>query len=305
MRAVFTILPYGLLYLVFPFYLAGLSEKTKAFMAGRKGRPLLQPWHDFVKLLRKSQVKSNSASALSAWAPLVSLAAVLTAGLLLPLAGHRALPGFPGDIVLFAYLLALARFVMILNALDAGSSFEGMGAAREAVFGLLGEAILFMLLGTLTLFTGGSSFSDWPLIVQKSSALGLPVALSGGFLLFVLLLLEGCRVPFDDPNTHLELTMIHEVMILDNSGPDLAFLNYGGMLKMAIFASLIAGLFGVPAGPWGALGVHFAIVSGVGVLLGLMESVMARIRLQILPQLLLGVSGLAFVLFVTVLLGGN
>lgn len=304
MRAVFPVLLYGLFFLVIPFYLAGLSEKTKAFMAGRKGKPLGQPFHDCLKLLRKSQVRSTSASALSNWAPLASLAAVLTAGFLVPLAGRRLLPGFPGDIVLFAYLMALARFLVILTALDVGSSFEGMGAAREAVYGLLGEPVFFILLGTLTLLTGGSSFSDWGR-VMRATPLGLPVALSGGFLLFVLLLVEGCRVPFDDPTTHLELTMIHEVMILDASGPDLAFLSYGGYLKLAIFAALIAGLFAAAAGPWGALGLTLAIVSGLGVLVGLLESVMARIRLQIVPQLLLGVSGLALILFVTVLLGGN
>jgi formate hydrogenlyase subunit 4 len=305
MQAFFPVLLYGFFFLIAPFYLAGLSEKTKAFMAGRKGGPLFQPIHDFVKLLRKSQVKSRSASALSDWAPLFSLTAVITAGLLIPIAGCRALPGFAGDFVLFAYLLSFARFIMILNALDVGSSFAGMGAAREAVYGLLGEPIFFILLGTFTLLAGGASFDDWPRIAQSPTPFGVPVALSGGFLLFVLLLLEGCRMPFDDPNTHLELTMIHEVMILDNSGPDLAFLIYGGFLKMTIFASLIAGLFGAPDNPWGALGIYLAIISGAGVSIGLVESVMARIRLQIVPQLLLGVSGLALVLFVTVLLGGN
>ena len=302
MRFGFTVLLYALLFLVVPFYLAGLSEKTKALMAGRKGRPLAQYFHDFVKLLRKSEVKSTTASALFSWAPLVSLAAVVTAGLLVPLAGRRALPGFTGDFVLFAYLLALARFVMILNALDAGSSFGGMGAAREAVFGLLGRAGLLYSAGSMTLLSGDASFDGWLRAVGNPSPLSIPIACGGGFFLFVLLLTEGCRVPFDDPNTHLELTMIHEVMILDNSGPDLAFLVYGGFLKMTIFASLIAGLFCAPGNPWAALGVYLAIISGAGVLMGLVESVMARFRLQIVPQMLLGVSGLALVLFVTALM---
>jgi len=305
MRFGFSVLLYSLSFLVVPFYLAGLSEKTKAFMAGRKGKPLFQLFHDFVKLLRKSEVKSITASALSGWAPLVSLAAVVTAGLLVPIAGRRAWPGFTGDFVLFAYLLALARFVMILNALDAGSSFEAMGAAREAAYGLLGEPILFTLLGSLTLLSGDASFAGWPHTGGNPSAFSVPIAAGGVFFLFVLLLTEGCRVPFDDPNTHLELTMIHEVMILDNSGPDLAFLLYGGLLKMGIFASLIAGLFSAPSDPWAALGLYLAIISGVGVLTGLVESVMARFRLQIVPQMLLGVAGLALVLFVTVLMGGN
>lgn len=301
MGVIFSILFYALFFLVLPFYLGGLIEKVKALMAGRKGRPLFQPYHDCLKLLRKSAVKSTTASPVSDWAPVVSLAAVITAGLLIPLAGRRVLPGFPGDFVLFLYLLALARFALILNAWDVGSSFEGMGAAREALYGLLAEPIFFVLLGTLTLMTGDASFAGWQEIIRHASQLGIPLVLGGGFLLFVLLLTEGCRVPFDDPNTHLELTMVHEVMILDNSGPDLALLIYGGYLKITIWASLIAGIFVKVNSIWPALGVYLAMVSCVAVLVGLVESVMARLRLQIVPQLLLAVTGLALVLFITVL----
>jgi formate hydrogenlyase subunit 4 len=274
----------------------GLIARTKSIAAGRKGAPLRQPWVEIGKLLRKGEVTSNATTWVFRAGPIVGLAAVLTAVVLVPWMGAPAPLAFPGDVVLLALLLALMRFVTVLAALDTGSSFEGMGASREAAFSVLAEPALLLSLATLARGTGAWSLSDmlgppagqaW---LVMGPALGLLVV-----SLFVLLLSENSRIPVDDPNTHLELTMIHEVMVLDHSGPSLAFIEYAAALKLWVFQALLVGLV-LPfrTGSLAAdLVLFLAGMAAVSVAVGVVESSMARLQLPRVPQLLLGVTVLA------------
>lgn len=289
-----------LLALVLAPLLLGVINRVKALFAGRHGAPLLQAYFDLAKLLRKGAVNSRTTSWVFRAGPLVGLAAVLTALLLLPLGGVPAVVSFPGDLVVLAGLLGLMRFVTVVAALDTGSSFEGMGGSREVWFAALAEPVLFVALATLARQTGGLSLSgvfarlDGGQWLQTGGALVLVVA-----ALFILLLAENARIPVDDPNTHLELTMIHEVMVLDHSGPDFGFVLYGAALKLWLFAALLAGVL-IP-GDSGNVAVNLAAAVGgvflVAVVVGVVESVMARLRLVVVPQLLVGAGALAATAF--------
>jgi formate hydrogenlyase subunit 4 len=220
------------------------------------------------------------------------VAGVVTAVLaacLLPLDGRGAVLWFSGDFVAFAGLLALGRFTLVLAALDTGSSFEGMGASRDASVASLVEPALFLCFVVLILATGQRSLSRM-LGAPLAPALAM-VAVS----LFFVLLAEASRVPVDDPATHLELTMIHEVAVLDYSGPDLALLLYGGALRMGLFAALPVSVLVSRTGLAAplALAVLVAGTVAVAVAVGVVESSMARLRLSRVPQFLIAASVLA------------
>jgi formate hydrogenlyase subunit 4 len=282
------------LLLALPPLLLGVIAKTKAIAAGRRGRPLLQPYWDIAKLLRKGAVYSTTTSWLFRAGPIVALATALCAGLLSPLLGAAAPLGFPGDVVLFAYLLGLGRFFTMAAALDTGSSFEGMGASREAAFAALAEPTLFLVLAILCIPAGSPSFAAaWAALPWETWIAAHPPLIAATVALFVVTLAENSRIPVDDPNTHLELTMIHEVMVLDHSGPDFAFILYGSAIKLFLFASLIVHiLLPVPAGLAG-LPVFLLGVAAVAVAVGIVESITARLRLLRVPQFLIGASVIA------------
>ncbi|HEV8375017.1 MAG TPA: NADH-quinone oxidoreductase subunit H [Candidatus Polarisedimenticolia bacterium] len=274
----------------------GVIARTKSLVAGRKGPPLLQGWYDIGKLLRKGAVISGTTTWLFRAGPVVGLAALLTALAVVPSMGAPALLAFPGDLVLLVLLLALTRFVTVLAALDTGSSFEGMGASREAAFSVPVEPALLLGLATLARGTGALSLSEMlgPAAGRAWLAMGPALALVG-VSVFVLLLAENSRVPVDDPNTHLELTMIHEVMVLDHGGPDLALLEYAAALKLWLFEALLVGLL-LPFHT-GSLAADAAMfltgMALVSVTVGLVESSMARLQLPRVPQLLLGATVLS------------
>ena len=225
---------------VFPPLLLGIIGKIKAFFAGRIGPPLWQPYFDLFKLMHKASVYSVTTNWIFRAAPMVSTAAILAAGILMPIAGFKPPVQFWGDMVLFVYLFALARFVIILAALDTGSSFEGMGASREATFGCLSEITMFLNLTILALLSGKLSLSEIFLGGLSSSwVLVGPVLILVVVSFFLVLLVENSRIPIDDPETHLELTMIHEVMVLDHSGIDLAYILYGKAVKLFLFGALL------------------------------------------------------------------
>ncbi|HTP49219.1 MAG TPA: NADH-quinone oxidoreductase subunit H [Anaeromyxobacteraceae bacterium] len=296
------LLQVGLL-LLLPPLLPGVVNRVKATFAGRRGPPLLQSYYDLGKLLRKGAVYSRTTTWVFRAGPAVGLAAVFTAGLMLPVAGEPALVRFPGDFVLLAYLLALGRFFTALAALDTGSSFEGMGAAREVSFASLAEPALFLCFVVLARATGTLSLSGM-LGPGLAHAWGdsAPALLLAAIALFVVALAENARIPVDDPNTHLELTMIHEVMVLDHSGPDLALILYGASMKLLLFGALLVRLtLGMPfRSLWGAEGLFVLGLLGFAVLVGATESVMARLRLTRVPQMLVGASVLS--MFALVLL---
>jgi formate hydrogenlyase subunit 4 len=234
----------------------------------------------------------------------VGLAAVLTATLLLPIAGAPALVSFTGDFILLAYLLALARFVTALAALDTGSAFEGMGAAREVTFSSLAEPALFLSMLVLVRATGGTSLSTMlgGALPGAWTSAG-PALLLAAIVLFVIALAENSRVPVDDPNTHLELTMIHEVMVLDHGGPDLALILYGASLKLSLFGAIVVQIATGPALGHGLsdLAVFAGGMLAFAIAVGAVESLMARLKLTRVPQFLVGatvLSAFALVLLV-------
>lgn len=286
----------NMLFLLFlPFLMVGIINRVKALAGGRKGPPLLQPFHDTLKLLRKGAVVSTVTSWVFAVTPALALAATFTAILIVPGVGRAQLIAFDGDIVLCLYLLGLAKFFQLISALDTGSSFEGMGASREALFSVIVEPSLFIFAGTLALASGHTSFGEL-FTLPVEGAWSTVAAATGAILFFFTMLAEGCRIPIDDPNTHLELTMIHEVMILDNSGPDLAFLQYAAALKMYLFATLIAALV-LPAD---ITMLHAAcalifITLLCAALAGLVESLVARFRISHVPQFLFLAVALALI----------
>jgi formate hydrogenlyase subunit 4 len=277
--------------------LAGIIARVKAVIGGRRGQPLLQLYFDLAKLFRKQMVLSTTTTWLFRAGPLLGFSVPLLASLLVPFGPVQAPLSFSGDLILFVYLLALARFFTILAALDTGSSFEGMGAAREATFAILAEPTVFVVFIVLARVSGSFSLNEMfaPAGLagfQGPAAIALLLVI---FCLFIVLLAENCRIPFDDPNTHLELTMIHEVMVLDHSGPDLGLIFYGAAMKLLLSAILIANLLRPDTGSRLLDGLAFiGLVLAVVVAVGLVESAMARLRLVRLPQLLVGTTLLSF-----------
>jgi formate hydrogenlyase subunit 4 len=284
--------------------LAGVVNRTKAVFAGRTGPPLLQMHRDLAKLVRKGAVYSRTTTFVFRAGPVVGLGALLAAIAIVPSAGAPALLSFPGDLVLFVYLLALARFAAVLAALDTGSSFEGMGASREVQFAALAEPALLLGLAAIARQTGSLSLSGMLGTVTGGvwSSAGPALALVAAALL-VVFLAENSRIPFDDPNTHLELTMVHEVMVLDHGGPDLAIIELASAIKMWILGSIVVGIL-VPVrtgSPLVDAGAFLAGMAALGVLTGIVESSMARLRLSSVPQLLVGAGALSALALILVL----
>ena len=275
--------------LVLPPLMLGVINKTKARFAGRRGPPLLQPYWDIAKLLRKGSVYSTTTTWIFRLSPIVGVASGVVAILLVPLGGHAAPLSFTGDVVLFAYLFGLARFFTVCAALDTGSAFCGMGGAREATFSCLAEPALF--LGLLVIVRRTASLS---LSTMLGDALASQWRGAGASLvlvlvsLFIVVLAENCRIPFDDPNTHLELTMIHEVMVLDHGGPALGMILYGAALKLFLLSAIVVRI-ALPASTghaWADWALFVGGTMGVAVAIGVVESTMARLRLRQVPSLL-------------------
>jgi len=276
--------------------LAGIIARVKAKVGGRQGQPLLQLYWDLAKLFRKRLVISSTTTWLFRAGPVVGVAVPLLASLLLPFGPLAAPLSFSGDLILFIYLLGLARFFTVLAALDTGSSFEGMGAAREATFAILVEPTIFVVFIILARLAGDFSLNEMfvPVKAGFHSPAGIAVSLAI-LCLFIVLLAENCRIPFDDPNTHLELTMIHEVMILDHSGPDLGLILYGAAMKLMLSAVLIADLLRPATGsPLLDTLAFLVILLLLAMVVGLVESAMARLRMIRVPQLLIGTTLLSF-----------
>jgi formate hydrogenlyase subunit 4 len=214
--------------------------------------------------------------------PAIAWVALLAAALLLPLGPARGGITFRGDALLFVYLLAVARFCTALAALDTGSAFAGMGAAREVSYAVLAEAAIITALLALGLQTGSVSLGT---MLAPAAGAGAALLAAG---LFAVLLAENCRVPFDDPNTHLELTMIHEVMVLDHSGPPLAAILHGAAIKLMLFSVLLAQAV-LPLGQLPPLTATVALAASVLVIavsVGLVESLLARLAFRRVPLLL-------------------
>ena len=288
--------------LLAPLFL-GIVNRTKAFFAGRKGPPLLQVYYDISRLFHKTPVYSKSTSWIFRAAPVILFAATLAATSFIPVFRTGTFALFPADLVLLLYLLALARFFLILSALDTASSFEGMGASREAFFSALAEPVLFLCL--LNVLRAHGTASITAALSSPTASDPVPLLLTA-IALFAVLLAENSRIPVDDPTTHLELTMIHEVMILDNSGPGLALMEYAAAIKLWLFSVILAGVV-LPLLHCPQL-LHPVIVIALTVIIaitiGVVESVTARLRLIKVPQLLFGAGVAALMGFLISTTGG-
>ncbi|HWO88067.1 MAG TPA: NADH-quinone oxidoreductase subunit H [Gemmatimonadales bacterium] len=275
----------------------GIAVKTRALLTGRRGPPLWQPYLDLRKLLGRGAVYSRTTSWIFRLTPVALVAATLLATMLLPLDGRRSLVEFSGDMIAFAGMLGLGRFLLVLGALDTGSSFEGMGASREVTFASLIEPALLVSLVALSVsanrltlsgILGEGLWSNWPEVA--------PTILLVAGSVFILMLAECARVPVDDPATHLELTMIHEVAALDHSGPDLALIGYASALKLATFSALLTSLL-VPRAEitaWLAAPILLAGLATTGVAVGIVESSTARLRLPKVPLYIASAGALGF-----------
>jgi len=282
MIAVLEIIARLVVWLVLAPLLPGIINKVKAWVAGRRGPPVLQLYYDLAKLCRKGVVLSTLVSPGFVAGPAVAWVAILGAAMLLPLGPAGVALSFRGDVLLMIYLLALARFGTAWAALETSSAFEGMGAAREVSYAVLTEAALITAILALSVHAGSITLVD---MLKPAGGSGA-VLLAGG--LFTVLLAENCRVPFDDPNTHLELTMIHEAMILDHSGPPLAVILHGAAMKLMLFAVLLTEAV-VPLGELPPLGAIGAIAGGVLAVIvgtGFVESLLARLAFRRVPLLL-------------------
>lgn len=292
-----------MLLLVFPPLLLGIINKTKAWFGGRNGVPLLQVYYDIYKLLRKGMVFSETTTWVFRVGPVVTLVVVVIAGLLIPMGSFNAPISFTGDLILFAYLFGLSRFFTTVAALDTGSSFEGMGAAREVTFACFSEPALFFAFLVLARISGTISLTPMlhgPLN-EYSAIVAAPLILIG-IGVFIVILAESCRIPVDDPNTHLELTMIHEVMVLDHSGPLFGIITYAASIKLFVLSSLLLHIIipfqlGIVRYNWI---LYIVEMIGIAVIIGVTESVMARLQMRHIPYLL--ISALLFCAFGFVLL---
>lgn len=294
----------GLLLILFcTFFFPGIIVRTKSIASGRKGSVIFQPMKDILRLLKKGNVYSKTSSIIFRIAPVVYFVSVVMAALMLPMGGHPGLISFEGDFIFFAYVLAIGKFFLILGALDTGSSFEGMGASREALYSLLAEPAFFVLMASFAMYTGHTSFYEIYNFLYFDSYLTIFTGILAAYVLIQIAMIENSRMPYDDPKTHLELTMVHEVMVLDNSGFDLGIIQFASALKFAVFGSLMANFYITPEMP-----LHLAILIFVStqmafaVIVGLLESFRARHRLRNNNQAILTLTPIAILIFFSILL---
>ena len=283
-------------------FFVGIVTRTKSIASGRKGPGIMQNMKDIIRLLKKGSVYSKTTSFIFQIAPTVYLASVLMAILMLPHGVHPGVISFSGDFVMFAYLLALGKFLIIVSALDTGSSFEGMGASREALFAMLAEPAFFILMGSFALFTGHTSFSSIFNALDFGSYISYMLGGLATFVLVMIAMIENSRMPFDDPKTHLELTMIHEVMVLDNSGFDLGVITFTTKLKFAMYGAIISNFF-IGALPLIlSIPLFMLIQFCFAVTVGVIESFIARYRMSHNPEFIFILTSLSLLIFFGVLL---
>lgn len=291
-----------LLIILTSLFFTGIIIRTKSIASGRKGPGIFQPIKDVIRLFKKGAVYSKTTSFIFQIAPSIYLASVIMAILIIPLGEYKGIISFEGDFVFFAYVLGIGKFFMIISALDTGSSFEGMGASREALFSMFAEPAFFILMGSFALLTGYTSFQEIFASLHFGSYISYILGVLATFVLAMITIVENSRMPLDDPKTHLELTMVHEVMILDNSGFDLGMIVYASSLKFAMYGALIANLF------MGSFPLYLTITIFLGIQLlfaiaiGILESFTARFRMSHNAQYILALSSVSLLIFLGVLL---
>lgn len=270
-------------------------HKLKCLMRGQKGPPLIQAYKDLYRLFNKEVVLSKDASFISRIAPYMVFVSTVWAATFLPIVNKHTLLGFTGDIIAMVYILALGVFFIALYGMDSGSAFGGLGSSREVTIAALTEASFMLVIFTFALQTNSTNIGE---IFEKVHEFGLTsVPVSGAFALIALLIVslaENARIPFDNPETHLELTMVHEAMILEASGRHLALFEYSSYLKLTIFITLASNLF-FPIGFYKDTSIIFFII-GIFVYLlklilfsipvAIIEMSMAKFRFFRVPEIL-------------------
>jgi formate hydrogenlyase subunit 4 len=267
--------------------LVGYVRKIKALLVGRRGPPLLQPYRDLLRLLRKEVVLAHSASWVFRATPYLVFAATWVAAALVPTFATGLLFSYAADMIAIVALLGSARFMLALAGLDVGTSFGGIGSSREMMIASLAEPAMLMVVFTLSLLAGSTQLSSIAAAMQ-GPGIGLRVSLALALVgLIMVAIAENARIPVDNPATHLELTMVHEAMVLEYSGRHLALIEIASFLKLLLYVSVIACVFV----PWGitvsgqgpaayvaALGIYAAKLAVAGFLLALFETVVAKMR---------------------------
>jgi formate hydrogenlyase subunit 4 len=291
-----------ILILIAALFFTGIVVRTKSLASGRKGPGIFQPLKDVARLFQKNSIYSHTTSFVFKAAPVIYFASVLTAAMVIPFNTSKGLISFNGDFIFFAYLLGLGKFFTIIAALDTGSSFEGMGASREALFSMFAEPAFFILMGSFALLTGHTSFYDIFAYLHLGTPITYALGIMAAFVLVMVMMVENSRMPIDDPKTHLELTMVHEVMILDNSGFDLGLILSAGYLKFAMYSTIIINFFTGELHPLISLGVFFFGQTLLAIITGLIESFMARFRMSHNSQFIFALSSVSLLIFLGVLL---
>jgi formate hydrogenlyase subunit 4 len=291
-----------ILILLTSLFFTGVVIRTKSIASGRKGPGIFQPIKDIYRLFRKGSVYSKTTSFIFQIAPSIYFASVIMAIIVVPIGKYKGIISFEGDFIFFAYVLALGKFFNIISALDTGSSFEGMGASREALYSMLAEPAFFVLMGSLGLLTGFNSFHDIFMTFHFGSYISYALGVMATFVLVMIAMVENSRMPVDDPKTHLELTMIHEVMILDNSGFDLGLIMHTVNLKFAMYGALIANLYIGDLPIYLALPLFLVIQVLFAIAAGILESFSARYRMNHNAQFIFTLSSVSLLIFFGVLL---
>lgn len=283
-------------------FFTGVIIRTKSLASGRKGPGLFQPIKDVIRLFKKGAVYSETSSFVFKIAPTIYFSSVILAMLVVPFGQSKGLISFNGDFIFFAYVLSLGKFFSIIGAMDTGSSFEGMGASRESLYSMFAEPAFFILMGSLALLTGNTSFEAIFTTLNLGTSLSYALGVLGTFVLLMIVMVENSRMPIDDPKTHLELTMVHEVMILDNSGFDLGLILTAGYLKFAVYGALIVNLFIGTVNYEYAIPLFFAIQFILAVAVGIIESFMARFRMNHNAQYIVVLTSVSLIIFFGALL---
>lgn len=292
-----------ILILVVSIFFPGIIARTKSIASGRKGPGLLQPLKDIIRLLKKDVIYSSASSIIFRIAPVIYFSTILAAALLIPFDGNPGLVHFDGDFLAFSYILALGKFFMIIAALDTASPFEGMGASREALYSMLVEPAFIILMASFAMFTGHTSFYEIYNAIYFDSYIAVFVGVLAAYNLFQIIMVENSRIPYDDPKTHLELTMIHEVMVLDNSSFDLALINLASSLKFVIYGALISNFF-FPS----KLQLLFALLTflciqfAFAVVIGLAESFRSRYKLRYNNKAIVLLTPVSILIFLSLLM---
>ncbi len=294
MTALLNVLQAALLVLIAPL-LRGVVAKLKARIQGRSGASVFRPYSDLWKLFHKEDLVPDTASPLFRFVPRAVFATCLLAAAFVPVLQPSALLGMTGDFILLVYLFALGRFFLMLGAMDGGSAFGGMGASREAMVSTLAEAPLLLGLTAVAILARSANLAamvGWTL-AQNPLQLSAVHAFALAALALVAIAETG-RIPVDNPATHLELTMIHEAMVLEYSGPSLAFIEWASSIKLSLLAALLLGLFA----PWGmathitaatlviAFAAYVLKLLLVTTAIAVLESSIAKLRMYMVPDFL-------------------